>query len=41
VASGRALVIVSIPTHHVLGLLLARAIRRAPVPEHEPDLRYS
>ena len=28
--TGRVLVIVSIPTHYLLGLLLVRAIRRAP-----------
>jgi hypothetical protein len=28
---GRVLVIVAIPTHYILGLLLVRAIRRAPV----------
>jgi hypothetical protein len=37
--TGRVLVIVSIPTHYLLGLLLVRAIRRtpaAPAPSPQP-----
>jgi hypothetical protein len=37
--TGRVLVIVSIPTHYLLGLLLVRAIRRAPTTPAPPHSR--
>ena len=42
--TGRALVIVSIPTHYLLGLLLVRAIRStptAPAPTPQPASRLA